>query len=302
MDKIEHMRAFLRVADRLSFSKAADDLGISPAYLSRQTAALEKRLGLQLLRRNTRHVNLTPHGQECYDIWHKLVADIDAADRKIAELGDKTGGVMQVNAPVSFGLTSLTAPIAEFSRTHPDVSLSVTFDDRVLGVVQEGFDLAIRIRKSLPDSSLHAMEVGTTRQYLCANPRYLERAGHPQSPEDLRNHMIIGYSLSSDAQLYRMCLDGEETTVRVETRHQVGNSLFLRDLVVAGEGIGSLPCFAAEPHLLDGSLVKVLPQYKMPCRTIYVVTPHRISLDVNAMAFAQILKRHREAQEAARED
>ncbi len=290
MDKLSVMKAFCRIVERGSFARAADDLGVSPALLSADLKRLEESLGCSLLARTTRRMSLTEHGRLYYEEVRRILADIERSEAVVREAAGQIRGRLSVNAPHSFGVTVLSGLLPAFVKRHPEVELSLSFDDRVVDMIEGGYDLTIRIRATLPDSALVARAIAPVQQALFASPTYLARRGTPSSPSALIDHDTIGYLHADDTATWTLHhgLDGSASipaTVSHPARLKVGSSLVLRDLLVAGQGIGALPDFLSGPAEHDGLLVRVLPRFALPTRHLFVMTASRRSTDAKALAF-----------------
>ena len=290
MDKLSVMRAFCRIVERGSFAKAADDLSVSPALLSRDLKQLERDLGGTLLARSTRRMSLTEQGRLYYEEARRILSDIDRAEEQVRQAVGQIRGRLSVNAPQSFGVTVLSPLLPSFLERYPELELSLHFDDRVVDMIEGGHDLTIRIRATMPDSGLVAREIASVGQALFASPAYLDRRGTPKVPADLDGHDVIAYLHADDATAWT--LQGPQCTeiVGLQTRLRVGSSLVLRDLLVAGQGIGALPDFLSGPVEREGRLVRVLPRHALPSRTVYAVTASRRGADAKALAFIDHLK------------
>ena len=290
MDRLDVMRVFCRVVDRMSISKAADDLGLSAALVSKHIKLLEEGLGCVLLARTTRRMSLTEHGRHYYDECRRILAEIETLDTTMREEIAAPKGRLRVNAPLSFSLVVLAPLMPFFTEAYPEIELLLDLDDRVLNVVEGGFDVSIRIRAALPNSSLVARQLGEVRQHICAAPSYLEKRGEPKSSADLADHDIIGYGLADAATSWSFESETGVEHFSPQPRLTVGNSLFLRDLLLQGMGIGSLPSFIADPCINNGRLRPILTDYKMPERCIYAVMPTRRGIDAKARAFLDFLQ------------
>jgi len=290
MDRLDVMRAYCRVVDRMSISKAADDLGLSAALVSKHIKQLEEGLSCVLLTRTTRRMSLTEHGRHYYDECRRILDEIDSLDNAMRAEISAPKGRLRVNAPLSFSLVVLAPLIPRFAKEYPEIEIVLDLDDRVLNVVEGGFDVSIRIRATLPDSSLVMRQLGEVHQCICAAPTYLKNHGEPKTPADLAGHDIIGYGLADTATSWSFENEAGIEPFSPQPRLTVGNSLFLRDLLLQGMGIGSLPSFIANPCFDDGSLRPILTEYKMPERRIYAVTPSRRGIDAKARAFLDFLQ------------
>lgn len=276
MDVLVAMRTFRRVVERDSFSLAAVDLGQSTAAVSKQVRQLEERLGSLLLLRTTRRMSLSEAGQAYFNECCHLLDELDALERATQVGASEPSGRLRVNAPLSFGLKVLSPILVAFMQRYPELKVELTLDDRLLDVVGEGFDVSLRIRSHLPDSSLIARRLGEVEQVICASPAYLHANGTPQNVDDLREHSCLAYRLAEHPGSWHLQGPQGNTRLELPVRMAVDNSLMLGDLLQAGMGIGALPSFIAQPLLDSGQLVQVLPEQSMPRRSIYALyTSHR---------------------------
>lgn len=292
MDQISVMRAFCRIVELNSFSKAARDVGVSPALLSRETKLLEQSLGCVLISRTTRSMALTDHGARYYNEARRLLGELDNLDDAIRTGAGALKGTLKINAPLSFGLSVLSPLMPGFMAAHPDLKVSLTLDDRVLDMVAGGFDLSIRVRASLPDSDLVAQRIGAVKQKLFAAPSYLNANGRPKKAEDLAGHHLLAFSLADHASHWELSSGAKTVDVPIEPIAVMNNSLFLRDMLVSGQGIGALPSFIFEPEVEAGRLESVLPGFALPERTIYAVLSTRLGADAKTRAFLGYLNDH----------
>lgn len=290
MDKLSVMHAFRRIVERSSFARAAEDLGVSPALLSREIKLLEESLGTTLLTRTTRTMSLTDAGRLYYDEATSILDTVEGVEARIRDGAGAVRGHLKVNAPSSFGQTVIAPILPEFLDAYPDLRLTLSMDDRVVDMVEGGFDVSIRIRAVMPDSALVARKMGTMRQRIFAAPSYLERAGVPKTPEDIPGHKVIGFLLAD--HLTSWVLDGPSgtTTIDLDPLVRVGNSLVLRDLLIAGQGIGTLPDFVSKEPEAGGHLVRVLPDWELPAPEIFAVTASRLGMDARVTAFLDHLR------------
>lgn len=292
MDRLDVMRAYCRIVERMSITRAADDLGLSPALVSKHLKLLEESLGCVLLTRTTRSMSLTEHGRLYYEECRRLLGEIEALDSAMRDKIATPKGRLRVNAPLSFSLVVLAPLMPRFMQAFPDIEIVLDLDDRVLNVVEEGYDVSIRIRAALPDSALVVRPLGAVRQHICAAPSYLAAHGEPERPADLALHAVIGYGLADTAMNWSFESDAGPQTVTPQPRMTVGNSLFLRDILVQGAGIGSLPSFIAEPCFAAQSLRPLLPDFRLPTRRIYAITPTRRGIDAKARVFLDFLQQN----------
>ncbi|MCR8725876.1 LysR family transcriptional regulator [Frigidibacter sp. ROC022] len=290
MDKLSVMRAFRRIVERGSFARAAEDLGVSPALLSREIKLLEESLGSTLLTRTTRSMSLTDAGRLYYDEASGILDAVAGVEARIRDWAGAVRGHLKVNAPTSFGQSVIAPMLPAFLEAHPDLRLTLSLDDRVVDMVEGGFDLSIRIRAEMPDSALVARRIATTRQRLFAAPSYLEHAGTPLRPEDIPRHRIVGFLYANHLTCWS--LHGPEGTITLDLDPpvRVGSSLALRDLLIAGQGIGTLPDFVSSEAEARGDLVRVLPAWELPAPGVFAVTASRLGMDAKVTAFLNHLR------------
>jgi DNA-binding transcriptional LysR family regulator len=295
MDKLSVMQAFRRIVERGSFARAAEDLGVSPALLSREIKLLEESLGSSLLTRTTRAMSLTDAGRLYYDEASGILDAVTSVETRIREGAGAVRGHLKVNASSSFGQTVISPILPEFLEAHPDLRLSLSLDDRIVDLVEGGFDVSIRIRPAMPDSALIARKIGTMRQRIFAAPAYLARAGIPERPEDIAGHSVIGFLLAD--HLTKWALQGPSGAIilDLDPAIRVGNSLVLRDLLITGQGIGTLPDFVSNEPERRGELVRVMPEWELPAPEIFAVTASRLGMDAKVTAFLDHLRAAMEA-------
>lgn len=274
MDKYQEMRVFAAVVDAGSFVAASDALAMSKAAVSRYVSDLEQRLGVRLMQRTTRKLSLTQEGEVFLARCRDILAGIEASEAEISTRTDTASGLLKVGVPVSFGITHLAPLWSEFLELHPRVSLDVQLADRVVDLVDEGFDLAVRIAR-LPDSSLVSRQLASTRLVLCASPHYLERRGAPGHPSELAQHDVIGYSLLAMGDLWQFTGPEGPVTVKTRPRLWTNNGDSCVAATVRGTGIQLQPTFLVARELAAGRLVEVLPQYRAAELGIYAVYPTR---------------------------
>ncbi|MDB5848757.1 MAG: LysR family transcriptional regulator [Rhodoferax sp.] len=268
------MRTFASVVEAGSFVGAAEALVLSKTAVSRYVGELEQRLGVRLLHRTTRKLSLTQDGEIFYARCKELLGGIDEAE---AEVGARTGeatGLLKVTVPVSFGVLHLAEVWGAFKARHPMVTLDVTVSDRVADLVEDGFDLAIRIAR-MPDSSLVSRRLTSTRVVLCASPDYLRHAGTPQHPRELAQHAVLAYSHWSDRDEWSF--EGPEGTVTVRTQPVIrsNNGDVCRAGALQHQGIVLQPTFLVGRDLAAGTLVELMPAYRSTELGIHAVYASR---------------------------
>ena len=289
MDVLALMRVFRAVVERDSFSKAALELNQSAAAVSKQVRQLEERLGTVLLVRTTRRMSLSDGGRAYYLECCRLLDEIAALELATRGCAGKVAGRLRVNVPLSFGLKVLSPLLPAFMARYPEVKLELTLDDRLRDVVGEGYDVSLRIRAALADSTLVARRLGDVEQMICAAPAYLARRGTPRQATDLHGHDCLAYRLADSPGVWQ--LDGPEgpSSIVLPVRFSADNSLMLADMLVAGIGVGALPSFIAAPLLAGGALVRVLPSHAMARRGVYALTPDGRHVPQRVRAFCDFL-------------
>ncbi|APP86585.1 LysR family transcriptional regulator [Xanthomonas hortorum pv. vitians] len=288
MDTLDAMRVFTAVAERSGFSAAADALDRSTASVTRQVAALEQRLGTRLLNRTTRRVSLTSAGTAYYQRCLQLLADLDDLEATVGAQALEPAGVLRVNAPVSYGIERLAALLPGFRARYPQVELDLSLSDRLVDMVEEGFDVAIRITRQ-PAPTLIARQLGKVRLLTCAAPAYLARAGTPSHPSDLAGHECLLYHYSPNGDEVRLHGPDGDTTVRIHGGLRANNGHVLSAAAVAGQGIAMQPDFLADDHLAAGRLVRILPEYELADIGIFAVYTSRSHLAPKVRSFIDYL-------------
>ncbi|MCP5152551.1 MAG: LysR family transcriptional regulator [Ectothiorhodospiraceae bacterium] len=289
MDRLQAMTAFVRVVEQGSFARAADRLGMSVSSVSRLVAELERHLDARLLNRTTRRLSLTETGQDFHQRCVQLLSDLEEAEEAAGAGSARPRGTLRVSAPITFGTRHLAAAVAEFVDIHPGLRLELDLSDRGVDLVDEGFDLAVRIGP-VGAGSLVARRIGTTRMVCCAAPRYLARRGTPRTPADLAEHDCLTYEYSADRDLWRFRgADSAVHDVRVEGPVHANNGRFLEALAVAGLGITFEPDFIVGPDVRAGRLVPLLTEFEAPASGIHVVYPSRRHLSAKVRAFTEFL-------------
>jgi DNA-binding transcriptional LysR family regulator len=287
-DSLAEMAVFSRVVAAGSLSAAARELGLSPAVISRRLAALESRLGVRLINRTTRSLHLTDEGATYYDNCARLLSEIEEADAAVSAGRVEPQGPLKIALPTSFGHRHVAPLIPDFASRFPKVQLALSLSDRTVNLVEEGFDLAIRIA-DLADSSLAARKLAPNRRIVCASPEYLRRHGMPRTPQDLADHNCLTTNDFAMNWEYRGP-QGEPGVVRVSGRYCCDNWEVLREWALAGLGVALKSTWDVRPQLEDGSLVSLCPGYTFDTDVaIYAVYPHRRFLPAKTRAFIEFL-------------
>jgi DNA-binding transcriptional LysR family regulator len=275
MDRFRQIETFVAVATRGSLSAAAQAEGVAPAVVGRRLDALEERLGVKLLRRTTRRITLTHEGAAFLEAGQRLLVDLASAEASVSAGGVKASGHLRITAPAGFGRRHVAPLVPGFIAQHPEVSLSLNLSDRVIDIVNEGYDCAIRVG-DLPDSSLVSARLADNRRRCVAAPGYLERAGTPAAPAELMRHECL--TLSSDASQTRgwaFLVDGQVTHLRPRGRLDCSDGQVLHQWCLAGLGIAWRSTWEVDADLAAGRLVAVLEEFAAPPNGIYAVFPQR---------------------------
>jgi DNA-binding transcriptional LysR family regulator len=274
MDKFKEMQAFVAVAESGSFVKAADHLETSKAAVSRYVAQLEERLGVRLMQRTTRRLSLTDEGHAFLAHCKETLALIHDAEEEIQNKRNSPTGLIRINAPLTFGILHLAPLWGKFTALYPQVRLEVTLADRVVDLVEEGYDLAVRVA-SLPSSTLISRQLASTSLVVCASPKYLKGKAKPQHPYDLKDHSVISYSYLATGDEW--VFQGPDGEVRVKTHPKIhtNNGDTCRSAALAHQGVILQPTFIVGHDIQKGDLVELLPQFKSVELGIYAVYPSR---------------------------
>jgi DNA-binding transcriptional LysR family regulator len=269
------MRAFLRVVQAGGFSKAAARLDLSPAMITKHVSGLEERLGVRLLNRTTRQVSLTEAGAAYYEHCARIVADLDDVEASVGALSRAPRGTLRITAPVDFGEDELAAHITEFMRRQPEVEPEVVLENRMIDLVEERFDLAIRLALSLPESSLIVRPLARSRFILCASPGYLAERGLPHTPEELERHRFLPFIHPLLRNQLTLRREGDKRVVPIVPVMRSNNNRVLREACLAGIGIFLESTFSAWRDMVAGRLVPVLEDWRIAEIGVFAVYPHR---------------------------
>lgn len=277
MDKFREMQAFAAVVDAGSFVRAAEALETSKAAVSRLVGELEERLGVRLLNRTTRKLSLTDDGQTFYHRCTELLAALGEAESDLSSRSAEPSGRLRISAPVTFGVLHLAPLWAAFLAQHPKVTLDISLSDRMVDLVDEGFDLAIRITRA-PHPNLIARQLATTGLVLCAAPAYLERRGTPAHPSELAKHDVISYSYYSSRDEWSFDGPDGPVTVKTHPRLHANNGDTCLAAALQGQGIVLQPTFLVYEELRSGALRAILPEWRSPELGVYVTYTSRRQL------------------------
>jgi DNA-binding transcriptional LysR family regulator len=290
MDKLKQLESFVAVATKGSLTATALAEGVAPAVIGRRIDALEERLGVKLLVRTTRRISLTHEGSAFLEDCQRLLTDLASAEASVSAGGVKASGHLRVTAPAGFGRRHVAPLVPRFIALHPDVSVSLNLSDRVVDIVNEGFDCAVRVG-DLPDSSLISVRLADNRRQCVAAPSYLQRAGVPQHPADLGRHECL--TLSSDASQTRgwaFRVDGEVTYLRPHGRLDCSDGQVLHDWCLQGLGIAWRSTWEVAAEISAGRLQALLEPYAAPPNGIFAVFTHARHLPLRVRLWIDFLK------------
>jgi DNA-binding transcriptional LysR family regulator len=282
------LEVFVAVVEAGGFTAAAEALGTTVTATSRRVRALEERLGTRLLNRTTRRVSLTAAGEVYYQQVRRVLAELRETEEQLTQQASDPHGPLRLTAPMSFGVRRLTALVARFARAHPRLQVQLQLDDRLVDIVAEGLDLALRIGYP-QDSSLVARPLAPVARYICASPEYLRARGAPETPLDLLRHDCLHYSNLSEREEWTLQGPGGPEPVAVKGRFCSNNGDALCQAALEGLGIALLPDFIVEQALGEGRLVRVLERHQPAPFTLYALYPSRQFVPAKIRLFLEFL-------------
>lgn len=286
------LEAFVKVADHLSVSAAATDLGMSKGGVSKRIAQLEQAVRATLFSRSTRRIALTPAGEIYLEFARAALVSIGAADERLRSLRSELTGLIRLTAPFSWGQRVLAPAVGDFLAAHPGIEIELVLEDRLVDIAYERFDVALRATSSLPPG-LVSTPVARIDWDVVAAPAYLDRAGVPDEPEDLAAHPCMSYWRESSDEAWEFAAAARSVSVRMHGRFRANNPESVASAAIAGLGIALLPAYVCTDALADGRLVKLLPGWVPVCKfsaqVVAVSTPDRMRLQRN-QAFVEFLQ------------
>ena len=286
MDQLQSMRAFVKVVELNGFAAAARKMGLSRSVVNKSVINLENELGTQLLRRSTP----TETGLAFYDRCIQIIGDLDEAVASVKELHEHPTGNLRLNAPMTFGTQHLGSVVADFMAEHRDVHVELVLNDRFVDPIEEGFDLTIRIAEPSHSTSLISKAIVPARRVLCAAPTYLDAAGEPASPLDLKKHRCLQYGYSGTMTHWRLSgPDGEQSYV-INCQMWSNNGEVLKSAAVRGQGIALLPTFIVGEELQDGTLRSILTEFAPPDLVVSALYPRHRHLSAKVRLFVELLE------------
>lgn len=292
MNRFDELASLVAVVEHGSFSAAAKRLDTAKSAVSRRITDLEARLGVRLLNRTTRRLGLTEPGRVLYERAVRILADWEEAEQLVSAESSRLSGPMKISTPLGFGLRYLGPVVAEFARANPDVRLEVDLSDREVDLVDEGFDMAIRIGK-LADSSLVAKRLTTIDMVCAASPTYLAERGRPANPEELRDHKSLRYTLAKWGSTWRFKdQNGRMRQVRMKTALAANNGDHILQACTAGLGVALLPIFVAHEAIRAGHLEIILADYRVDSVGMFLVYPPGRYLSRRVRVFSEHMVEH----------
>ncbi|WP_417517483.1 LysR substrate-binding domain-containing protein [Marinobacter sp.] len=288
MDRINAMRAFVTVVSEGAFTRAAERLDMSPQLVSKYVSQLEQHLGVRLLNRTTRQIHLTEAGTSYHQRAQQVLHDIDDMESQIGDLQSEARGLLRISAPVSFAIRHMAPLLSEFQKAHPGVGIDLQLNDRKVDVVEEGFDVVLRIGH-LKSSSLIAKRIAPIRMVVCASPDYLRENGTPEHLEDLQGHRYLRYSyieLDSSQPLHRWLQNNGQNDSNGMTSN---NGDVLVEAAAAGAGIALQPTFIAGSAIKEGKLQVILQEFEPEPMGLYAVYAHRQLLASKVRSFVDFI-------------
>jgi DNA-binding transcriptional LysR family regulator len=290
MDRFKQLETFVSVAQRGSLSAAAQVEGVAPAIIGRRIDALEERLGVKLLMRTTRRVSMTPEGVAFLEDAQRILNDLGNAEASVSLGGLKASGQLRISAPAGFGRRHVAPLVPAFHALYPEVTVSLDLTDRIVDLINEGIDLAVRIGH-LDSSTLVGVRLAENRRVVVASPRYLERHGLPTHPAELVHHRCLTFgNTGSQSRGWQFLIDGQSTSVRVGGPMECSDGAVLHQWALAGHGLAWRSMWEVAEDIARGRLVPLLQPFSVPDNAIHAVVPQRRHLPLRVRLFVDFLK------------
>lgn len=289
MHRFARIEMLVAVVEEGSFTAAAERLNVSKSHVSREVAALEEQMGVRLLNRTTRHVSPTPEGETFVERCGYLLEEFERAERALTQRQTEPVGKLRLAAPMTFGVKHLSPLIGDFLNEYDGLDVDAHFSDRKVSIVDEGFDVAVRVGR-LEESSLIVRKIREVDGYVCASPGYLEEYGRPEHPDDLTDHNCLLYSYLSAGDRWLLEREGEEVAVPVSGSLRANNGEVLRESALRGVGVVLGPEFVLEEALEAGELERLFPEWRIKSGAVWVLYPHRRHLAAKVRVFVDFLE------------
>lgn len=288
MDRIDTMNAFVSVVTEGSFARAAERLEISPQLVSKYVSQLEEHLGTRLLNRTTRKVSVTEAGTAYFQRAQQVLSDIEDMENELGDLQHSVRGLLRINAPVSFAIQHMASVLTAYRAAFPEVQVDLQLNDRKVDIVQEGFDIALRIGQ-LKSSSLIARRIAPVRLSICASPDYLARQGIPSHPDELKQHQYLRYSYMDNETSFRDRKRNLPLTTTLHSDFSANNGDVLLNAAIAGAGVIIQPTFITGPAIASGQLQSILQDFEPEPLGLYAVYAHRQFLSAKVRSFIDFI-------------
>ena len=292
MGQLEDMALFVRIIEAGGIGKAAEQLNLAKSAVSRRLSELERRLGSQLLSRTTRQFNLTDAGEIYYQRSLSILDEVEFSNDEASGTTRSLSGTLKITAPLSFGLMHLQGAIDQFSQQHPNLTIQMDFSDRQIDLIEEGYELAIRIA-SLKDSSMQAKRITEIKHVICASPAYLKTHGKPEAPEELGHHNFLLYDpRGNNTTIHAKNAQGKTYKVTVPVKMKANNGDFLKQMAIKGHGITYLPTFLTHDAIRQGLLTPILTEYRLPSHYAYALYPQTRFLSKRCRLFIDFIDQY----------
>lgn len=288
MDLLAAMKMYVAVVDGGSFAAAADKLDVSRAMVSKQVQKLEEHLGTRLMNRTTRRLSLTETGRAFHERSLQILGDVEEAEQIAGQMTRSPQGVLRITIPLSYGQHRLAAVIGDYTQAYPRVTMDISLSDRKVDLIEDGFDLAIRIG-AMPQSDLIARKLGAVRSVVCAAPAYLARHGAPATPAELIGHACLGYTLTGSGADWRFEGPDGPVSVPISGPIRADNGDIIRLAALGGAGIVFQPHFIVDDDIAAGRLVRLLPDWQSAELGVYAVYPSRKHLSAKVRTFVDFM-------------
>lgn len=289
MDRLTALNVFRHAVELGSFAETSRHLRLSPAAVSKNISELETALGVRLFNRTTRRMSPTEAGTSYYRRVAQILDELESADRSIDTMQHQPGGHLRVSAPVTLTLMSFSAALPAFLERYPEISIDLHMDDRRVDIVEGGYDLAIRGSDRLEDSSLVARKLTGMSHVLCGAPAYFERYGRPATPDDLKHHTCVQFTLSGHANEWVFQNKSEVIRVAVDGRYKASSSLAVCDALRAGFGLSLVPWLYVREDIAQNRLCAVLDDWSTVETSVYAIYPSRHHMPAKVRAFLDFL-------------
>lgn len=290
MDKFKQLQSFVAIATLGSLSAAARAEGVAPAMMGRRINALEARLGIKLLLRSTRRLSLTSEGSDFFEEAQRILRDLNDAETRIAQGSVKPSGHLRISAPAGFGRRHVAPLLPDFATRYPDLTLALDLSDRLVDLIEEGYDCAIRIGE-LDDSQIVGLRLADNKRVIVAAPSYLGRHGRPNTPDDLAQHNCLSFGRQGNqSKGWLLKQDGLVRAIRVKGDMACSDGSVLHQWVLAGFGLAWRSLWEVHEDLACGRLVSVLDEYAAPANGIFAMLPERKHLPLRVRLFVEMLR------------